>query len=408
MPHVTETSLPHSLAASAGFAGTPDTGAISDMVADLVSEIHEYAVPAFAASALDRLHGSLYASFRHLELCDAVRPTPHTWVAYRHGEVIGVLLFRMRGTQVIVLTEMIDIEQGIAAEFCRAVFSRFAYAEAVCFNAISLPRPLSGLVQQQFAFSENYVIELPRSVDEYQAALGKSTRKTIRGYGNRLRRDHPDLRWEVLQGTEMHRDALRRFIRQLLAFKRASMALRGKRAEISLRDAARMIKLASETGLIGIARLGDRICGGSLACRIGDNYVMLLSAADQAFEPYRLGMLCCFWSVCDCVRVGARECHLLWGRYQYKTQLLGNPRTLHRLTIYRSPLQMALSPSTVMRMAWMSFRYRLRNWLLDHTKNDGDGVPRWTSTALQFARGIVARAQRGRAILQSKRFSLLR
>ena len=401
MPHVTDTSLPHSLAASAGFATTQDTGATTDAVTDLVSEIHEHAVPAFAASALDRLHGSLYASFRHLELCDAVQPTPHTWVTYRRGEVIGVLLFRMRGAKVIVLTEMIELAQGIADEFCRAVFSRFAYAETVCFNAISLSHPLPGLVQQQYAFSENYVIQLPHNVDDYHAALGKSTRKTIRGYGNRLRRDHPDLRWEVLQGTDMRRDELRRFIRQLLVFKQASMAMRCKRAEISLRETARMMKLASETGLIGIARLGDRICGGSLACRVGDNYVMLLSAADLALESYRLGMLCCFWSVCDCIRAGARECHLLWGRYQYKTQLLGNSRTLYRLTIYRSPLQMVLSPSTVMRMAWMSLRFRLRNWLLGHSNDSGEGVSRLARTALQIARGIVFRLQRGRALHRS-------
>lgn len=390
MSHLTDTSLPHSLAASPDIDDTP----ASDAVVPIVSEIHEYAVPAFATTALDRLHGSLYASLRHLELCDAARPTPHTWIGYRRGEVIGVLLFRMRGLQAVVLTEMIDLDQDITAEFCRAVFSRFAYAEAVCFNAISLPRPLSGLVLQQYAFSENYVIELPKRVDDYDAALGKSTRKTMRGYGNRLQRDHPGLRWDVLQGSGMRSDELRHFVRQLQQFKRASMAARGKRAEISRRETARMLKLASETGLIGIARIDGRIVGGSLACRVGDNYVMLLSAADPALESYRLGMLCCFWSVCDCIRVGARECHLLWGRYQYKTQLLGQARPLYRLTIYRSPLQMALSPSTVMSMGWMSARYRLRNWLLERTRDPEDRVSRLASAILQLARAGLARVQR--------------
>ncbi len=390
MAHLTDTSLPHSLAAAPGIDPLPAT----DSLVDIVSEIHEYAVPAFAAAALDRLHGSLYASLRHLELCDAARPTPHTWIGYRRGEVIGVLLFRMRGLQAVVLTEMIDLGQDIAAEFCRAVFSRFAYAESVCFNAISLPRPLSGLVLQQYAFSENYVIELPARVEDYVAALGKSTRKTIRGYGNRLQRDHPDLQWEVLRGSEMRSDELRRFLRQLQEFKRASMASRGKRAEMSRRETARMMKLASESGLIGIARQAGRVCGGSLACRVGDNYVMLLSAADPALESYRLGMMCCFWSVCDCIRIGARECHLLWGRYQYKTQLLGYPRSLIRLTIYRSPLQMALSPSTVMRMSWMGLRYRLRNWLFDHARDRDGRLARLTGAVYQSARAVMARVQR--------------
>ena len=390
MAHLTDTSLPHALAAAPGIDDAP----VTDAAVDIVSEIHEYAVPAFAAAALDRLYGSLYASLRHLELCDAARPTPHTWIGYRRGEVVGVLLFRMRGLQAVVLTEMMDLGQDIAAEFCRAVFSRFAYAEAACFNAISLPRPLSGLVLQQYAFSENYVIALPARVDAYVNALGKSTRKTLRGYGNRLQRDHPDMRWEVMQGSDMRGDELRRFVRQLQQFKRASMAARGKRAEVSRRDTARMLKLASETGLLGIARMDGRIVGGSLACRVGDNYVMLLSAADPALESYRLGMLCCFWSVCDCIRVGARECHLLWGRYQYKTQLLGQPRSLYRLTIYRSPLQMALSPSSVVGMSWMSVRYRMRNWLLERMREREGRMARLAGTLLECARAGLARVKR--------------
>ncbi len=397
MAQLTEPSLPHSLAVSPAIDDAPTVvtafstpnGASRSSVDAIVSEIHEYEVPAFAADALDRLHGSLYASFRHLALCDAARPTPHTWIGYRRGEVIGVLLFRMRGLQAVVLTEMIDLGQEVVTEFCRAVFSRFAYAEVVCFNAVSIPRPLSGLVLQQYVFSENYVIALPERVDDYVDALGKSTRKTLRGYGNRLRRDHRDFRWEVSQGPGMRCDGLRRLIRQLQAFKRASMALRGKRAELSRRDCARMMQLMLQSGLIGIARIDGRVCGGSLACRVGDNYVMLLSAADPALESYRLGMLCCFWSVCDCIRIGARECHLLWGRYQYKTQLLGQPRALYRLAIYRSPLQMALSPTSVLSMSWMSARYRLRDWLLARDI----GVSRRLQLARQFVRAALDRLQ---------------
>jgi hypothetical protein len=402
MAHLTEPSLPHTLAVSPAIDDaqaivTPvsmSIGANRGAVDAIISEIHEYAVPAFAADALDRLHGSLYASYRHLALCDDVRPTPHTWIAYRRGEIVGVLLFRMRGLQAVVLTEMVDLGQEIVTEFCRAVFARFAYAEVVGFNAVSLPRPLTGLILQQYAFSENYVIELPERVDDYVNALGKSTRKTLRGYGNRLRREHQDFRWEVLQAQGMRCDELRRLIRQLQAFKRASMALRGKRAELSRRDCARMMQLALQSGLIGIARVDGRVCGGSIACRVGDHYVMLLSAADPALESYRLGMLCCFWSVCDCIRVGARECHLLWGRYQYKTQLLGRPRALYRLAIYRSPWQMVLSPTSVLSMGWMSARYRLRDWLLARDM----GVSRLVHLARHIARDALDRLQHPRGV----------
>jgi hypothetical protein len=361
----------------------------------IVSEFHEQSVPEFAAQALDRLYGSLYASFSHLSLSDTAQPAPHTWVGYRHGEVVGVLLFRLRVDQVFLLTEMFCLEQAVADAFSRAVFARFREVKTIHFNAISLSGPLTGWPLQHYAFSENYVIRLPQTVDQYRASIGKSTRKTLRGYGNRLHRDFPDFSWDVRAVGEMRAHELRSVIRQLHRFKRDSLAARGKLAEISRRETARLLILARHAGLIGIARIGDRICGGSLACRIGGNYVMLLSAADPALASYRLGILCCFWSICDCIRAGGRECHLLWGRYQYKTQLLGEPRSLLRLTIYRSRLRMALSPLLVIGILMAATRYRLRDWLLPQFAGRSSALSRCFGRAIALWRSVQTLVEHG-------------
>lgn len=361
----------------------------------IVSEFHEQSVPEFAAQALDRLYGSLYASFSHLSLSDTAQPAPHTWVGYRHGEVVGVLLFRLRVDQVFLLTEMFCLEQAVADAFSRAVFARFREIKTIHFNAISLSGPLTGWPLQHYAFSENYVIRLPQTVDQYRASIGKSTRKTLRGYGNRLHRDFPDFSWDVRAVGEMRAHELRSVIRQLHRFKRDSLAARGKLAEISRRETARLLILARHAGLIGIARIGDRVCGGSLACRIGGNYVMLLSAADPALASYRLGILCCFWSICDCIRAGGRECHLLWGRYQYKTQLLGEPRSLLRLTIYRSRLRMALSPLLVIGILMAATRYRLRDWLLPQFAGRSSALSRCFGRAIALWRSVQTLVEHG-------------
>lgn len=372
------------LSSNPACVGTSDLDAAQ--ATDIVSEFHEQSVPDFAAQALDRLYGSLYASFSYFCLSDTARPAPHTWVGYRRGEVVAVLLFRLRLDQALVLTEMFCLEQSVADAFSRAVFARFDEIKSIHFNAVSSSAPLKGWPTQRYAFSENYVIGLPNSVDQYLGSLGKSTRKTLRGYGNRLQRDFPNFSWEVKAASDMRAHELRSVIRQLHRFKRDSMAARGKRADISLRETARLLILARHAGLIGIARIGDRLCGGSLACRIGDNYVMLLSATDPVLASYRLGILCCFWSVCDCIRARGRECHLLWGRYHYKTQLLGEPRSLLRLTIYRSRLRMVLSPLRVISMSTASTHYRLRNWLLPHLAGQLSVVSRWFSRVTALGR----------------------
>lgn len=382
MTHLPNAPSPRALVALPSAVGTAPV----DIGGSIVSEIHEFALPPHAKAAIDRLYGSMYASWRHLQLCGVDQPTPHTWIGYRHGEIIGVLLFRMRDTEALVLTEMFMLDPEIAEVFCRAVFSRFAYARQITFNAVSVPRSLPQLPMQSYVFSENYIIDLPASVDDYLNALGKSTRKTIRGYGNRLQRELPGFRWEVRTAAELRKDEQRRLVRQWQRFKQASMAARGKRAVIERRDTARLLQLASECGLFGIATIDGRVVGGSLACRFGDNYVMLLSGADPALESYRLGMLCCFWSVCDCIRAEARQCHLLWGKYQYKSQLLGVPHALHRLTFYRSRWQMLRSPSTVLRMSLEKWRHACRNWLISFIRERNDGPSRAVMRLLEGLR----------------------
>ncbi len=333
-------------------------------LAGIVGQIHEYRVPLPVIDALDRLHGSLYASYRFQRLCEPSVP-PHAWVGYRSDEIIGALLFHIDADRVRVMTEMFKLDDEIAVAFCCDVFDRYPFVNEIDFNAISLPSGLRWLISQRFAFSENYVLDLPVSVDQYEQSLGKSTRKTLRGYGNRLRRDHPDFKWRCSSASALSRHAQRTLVRQLQDFKRASMAVRGKQAQADTRETAQLLMMAAECGMFGLCTIEGKLCAGSLALKIGDNYVMLLCAADPAFSGYRLGLLACYWSLCDCIREGALQCHLLWGRYRYKEQLLAKPVSLHRLRVYRSRWQMLCNPFGVACMAGRGLMHRCRSWLLN-------------------------------------------
>ena len=368
MVHLPDAPLSHTLEAF-----VPAGDARPDEVASaLACEIHEHMVPAFVAEALDRLYGSMFAAWRHVQLCEADRPMPNSWVAWRHGEVAAALLFRIEPARVLVLTEMMAIDASVVDAFCRSVFGRYPQAGVVVLNAVDV----NGWEQhktvcwpsQSYAFSEDYVIELPDSVDAYRAMLGKSTRKTINGYGNRVARELPGLHWECREARSMSRQEQRNLVRTLQRYKRDSMQERGKRAAIDRRDTARLLLLARECGLFGIARVDGRVVAGSLACRFGDHYVMLLSAADPALARLRLGFLACYWAVCDCIGHQARACHLLWGRYDYKIQLLGQLRVLRRVQLYRSRLTMLGQPATVMRMTWQAILHRSRQSALKHSR----------------------------------------
>lgn len=332
-------------------------------LADVVSEIHEQAVPDFASQALDRLQGSLYASLKYLQLCEPGQVLPHTWVGYRNGEITGVLLFRIQGRCVKVVSEVIVLDPSQIDAFSACVFRHFPGVHRIVFNAVSLQSRPCSLPNQHFAYSENYVLKLPSSNEAYIAALGKSTRQSVRGYRNRLQRDFPDFSWAAYASDALTAEQQRALVQTLQHFKRESMTARGKSAHIDPAETERLLTMAAECGLFGIGVIQGRVCAGALSCRIGDTYVMLLSASDPAMSTYRLGMLTCLWSIADCIERGARECHLLWGRYAYKHQLQAVPRALHRMTVYPSVKDMLLQPVTVLMMLLRSQYVRGEYWL---------------------------------------------
>lgn len=374
MAHLPEAPLPHPLEAFV----TVDNARPDACAPVLACEIHEHAVPPFVVAALDQLYGSMFASWRHLQLSEADRPLPHSWVAWRHGEVAGALLFRIEPARALVLTEMMAIDAELVDAFCRSVFGRYPQVGVIVLNAVDVvgreQQPMDPARQslrwpsQSYAFSEDYLIDLPANVDAYRALLGKSTRKTIKGYGNRIERELPGLRWECHTSDALSLQQQRLLVRTLQRFKRDSMKERGKRANIERRDTARLLMLARDCGMFGIATVNGCVVAGSLACRFGDHYVMLLSAADPALARLRLGFLACYWSICDCITRRASACHLLWGRYDYKVQLLGCLRVLHRVQIYRSRLTMLCQPKPVISMLWQGGLHRARQYLLKYSR----------------------------------------
>ena len=198
------------------------------------------------------------------------------------------------------------------------------------------------------------------------AVLGKSTRQSLRGYRNRLLRDFPDFSWTAYACDELTVEQQRQLVLILQRFKCDGMAARGKSAAIDETETKNFLAMAAECGLFGVAQVNGRICAGAFSCRIGDSYVMLLSASDPAMSNYRLGLLACLWSVTDCINRGGRQCHMLWGRYQYKHQLLAEPQSLYRLIVYPSVTQMLIQPLIVLKIFFYGCHIRSIQNLQNH------------------------------------------
>lgn len=338
-------------------------GAMSDRVpwsAEVTVSCHQSEIPSFVETELERLYAHIYSSLAFFKL---FKPgdNVNTYVARKGGSAIAVLLFRCEKGKAEVFNEMIDLDEEEIRRFASYVFSRFRSVSAISFPAIrsaarTLPFPC-----QQYDEKEEFSIVLPGTPDEYTARLGKATRTNIKRYSKRLMQNYPSFTHRVF----VNEDIEEQHVHDIIRLSKARMADKKKKFSVDDDMTQGLIKLAKACGFVNVILIDGRVCAGSISYRIGSNYFAFVNAHDSEYDNYWLGTLCYYLTICESIVRGGKQLHMGWGRYDYKTRLLGVQQDFDRLVIYRSYPHLALNFGTAAKTALNGHVRRLKLWLLD-------------------------------------------
>ena len=321
--------------------------------------VYRGTVPEFVHEPLDRLYRHLHSSSAYHTIYSDTSSDTHTFVARRRGEIIAVLLFRFEGNQVRVLNEQCSFEPDVIDAFSRYVFDNHAATQLVSFPVIENTPVVLSHPFQHAKCTQDIVLALPSSTEQYLANLGKSTRTYIKRYFNKLRRCFPSVSWTTCDGNEADEDQ----VRAIIAFNRARMAGKYKSSYIDEAEEDRIMRLVRKCGLVTVVTIDGQVCAGTINYRVADNYFLKVIAHDPAYDDYGLGTLCCYLTICECIARKGSEYHFLWGRYEYKYRLMGVQRDLSHLLIYRSRFHMLRNAGTAVRLACAGRMYEAKDWM---------------------------------------------
>lgn len=322
--------------------------------------LYEAELPSFAEAELVRLYKNVFASVVRLAaMGELVRAG--TYVASECGEVTCLLLFRREAGTVRVLNEVITIDESEVRRFARTMFTAFPSVALLTFEAIranirQLPFPY-----QQFNCLEDIVLDLPGTIEAYFGSLGKNMRASLKRYQKKIAADLPGFHYTIEHGSQISEQQLA----AIVALSSARMASKRQVSSHTDDKTAQLIHLAQACGVVLVASIDGKVCGGVICTEVGGNFFMHVLAHDPAYDAYRIGKLCCYLSICDAIARGGRQYHFLWGRYEYKYRLLGVQRELDRLIVYRSRIAMLLHCKVVLRTALRGHGRRLKRWLQD-------------------------------------------
>jgi len=344
---------------------------------ELIS-IYENEIPSFVGGEMERLYQNIYSSLPRLTLMGETEGVS-TYAVSRNGTITTLFLFRIDNDSVRVLNEYTPLESDEIALFVKTIFSLFPSPRVITFRAIGTNGLRLPYAYQCFNCSEDIVLSLPRSKQEYQANLGKNMRKTINENSNKLKRRFPTFSFQIYEGKEANEELIRRIIR----FNRERMLGKNKAPGTEEEEARQILAMVHLCGVVFTITVDDRICAGQVCFRAGENYFSLVNAHSPEFNEYRLGTVCNFLSICECIERGGKEFHFLWGREEFKYRFLGERRDLDELVIYRSPLDMVVRGRQVMQTAIQGRTRQAKLWLLDPKRKD--------HFAVRFARKMAQR-----------------
>lgn len=334
-------------------ASLPSAAGDIDTVDDVSIVCHEGPVPGYVETEMDRLYGNIHCSLSHLKVYDGFSAITHTYVARRRQEIVALLLFRLEGRQLQVLNEGMQLDAGEINRFARYAFSSFPAVDVISFHAVQADIDELPFPHQRHVCTADIVLPLPELVDAYLASLGKNTRRNLRRYMDKLKRSHPSFRFEIFDKDAASEEQVRAIIelnRTRISGKNKSFGIDG--------EIERIVALAKACGMVGVATIDGRICGGTIGYMAGKNYFFKVIAHDPQYNEFSAGILCCYLTISECIARGCAQYNFMWNEYEYKFALGAMPRELAHFAIYRSRLHMLRQARRVVSLAADDYRHK--------------------------------------------------
>ncbi|HJW57287.1 MAG TPA: GNAT family N-acetyltransferase [Burkholderiaceae bacterium] len=339
----------------------------------------ENAIPALVEAELIRLYASIFSSLEKFRI-DAALDNVSTYVVRDKGAIVTVFLFRRERRQVAVLNEFIKLDEPEANRFARHVFTAYPEVGVIRFGPVRTAIRTLAFPHRRVNCNEDIVLSLPARAEDYLASLGRSTRQNINHYRNRIKRDFPSFAYTVQEGEQIDE----RQFDDIIRFSRVRIESKDKTHGFGEKEAARLLRLARTTGMLGVASIDGQPCAGAILYRVGDNFFLYVIAHDPRYNDYGMGTLCCYLTICECIARGGKEYHFLWGREEYKYRLMGVQQDFDTLTLYRSPLQLVLHARDVAKAAFKGYKRQASLWLLAPARRNS----RLTQAAIKAVRAL--------------------
>ena len=280
-------------------------------------------------SFLVEKYDSFYTTCRYLEIYCPTFDINYMSV-FDDGHLIDLLIFANRGNTSTCFNSLVGIDQNIITAFTKAIFEKYPSIQKVEIKGWY--KEYNEKKSILFSKSNDYIISLPSTMDEYFSELGSKTRQHLKNYKARLSRDFPLINFVTKFGVDIKEVEIDRIIQMNID----RMKYKGITPGRNNSDKTSFYRYSQHYGCASYIEIDGVIVAGCISTILNKRIFLQVISHDNNYSKYNVGQLCILYLIQTSIEKGLLMLHFLWGENEYKKRLLAKPHTLSSYLIYKS------------------------------------------------------------------------
>jgi hypothetical protein len=304
----------------------------------------ENEVPSAIGQQLENIYQSPFSTIRYFEIFRGAKSLNALVISDKDSEAVHVLAYIISGREITVLNELTDVEQDYVEYFADTVFKRYPHIATLNINRLKTRMVTVGYPWRLWQTSQDIVLKLPRSFDEYHGKLGRQTQKHIKYYINRFHREQGGFAFQVFVKHEIDPSS----ISKIIELNRLRMKSKNVRSGFDNLLEKRIMDFCRYYGSVSTLSIDGRIVAGAICYEVGNQAYLEAISHDPDFNKYNAGQVCLYLTIKSMIESGRDSFHMLWGENEYKYRFLGEKQDLYFVSIYRTSSAKLLSMPKLM------------------------------------------------------------
>jgi len=309
-------------------------------------------------SFLIEKYDSFVTTCRYIEIFHKSTKDINYMLFFEDDQLIELLLFEINGKTATCLNSLAYLKQEILSEFTKYLFKNFTAVQKIiidsCYNCFTLSKSVL------FRRSEDFIIQLPSSIDTYYLELGKHTRANMRKYKIKLQNDYPKVNFVTKTGSEIEEDHIDRIIH--MNFDRTKYKGETPNKDHSIMK--NIYRYSQCYGCVSYIEIDGFIIAGCIGIMLHNSISALIIGHDNNYSRYSAGLLSMVYLIQTSIEKGFSNMHFLWGELEYKTRFLGKPQQMLSYVVFRNYSMPFIQAKAKEQYSNMLYKIRLSKYSL--------------------------------------------